>query len=370
LNHNCYSWIVLLFLFAKDSLDVFQPMPAMKVVVSGAAGQIGYALVPLIARGDLLGPEQHVILHLLDIEPALGALEGVDAELMDCAFPLLDSVVITADPRVAFDGVNIAILCGAFPRKQGMERKELLEKNSSIFSEQGAIMAELADPDCHILVVGNPANTNAYILLRAVRSRIKPENVTAMTRLDHNRSLALLASKAGVPVSEVRNVIIWGNHSSTQVPDVSGALIEGVAVRKVINDPAYFDGPFMQKIQQRGAEVIKLRGLSSAMSAAKAAVDHVHDWMLGTPEGVHVSMGVYTMNNPYGIPDGLIFSLPVICRDGKWILVEGCNITAEVRERINATVAELEEEKEKTGVSTVKKVYHAYRHKSVDENME
>lgn len=325
-------------------------MAAQIVVVTGAAGQIGYSIVPLIARGDLLGPETHIELRLLDIEPALGALEGVEAELLDCAFPLLDKVVITADARVAFAGAHIGILCGAFPRKEGMQRKDLLQMNAKIFNEQGAIIAEVADPDIHILVVGNPANTNALIVLRAVRARIPPENVTAMTRLDHNRSLAFVAARAGVPVSAVRNVIIWGNHSSTQVPDVASATINGVAVRKVIIDPAYFEGPFIKQVQERGAEIIKLRGLSSAMSAARAAVDHVHDWILGTPEGIHVSMGVYSNDNPYNIPYGLIYSFPCTCKDGKWTIVKGKTITPKVRALMDATAKELQDEKVQAGV--------------------
>eukprot|EP00796_Vickermania_ingenoplastis_P004615 gene4616-3327_t len=329
---------------------------AQIVVVTGAAGQIGYAIVPLIARGDLLGPDTHIELRLLDIEPAQNALVGVEAELMDGAFPLLEKVVITADPKVAFAGAN-----------EGMQRKDLLEMNAKIFNAQGAIIAEVADPDMHILVVGNPANTNALILLLAGKGKIKPQNVTAMTRLDHNRSLALLASKAGVPITKVRNAIIWGNHSSTQVPDVESATIDGQPARQVIKDDAFLDGPFMKKIQERGAEIIKLRGLSSAMSAAKAAVDHVHDWMLGTPEGVHVSMGVYSMGNPYGIPEGLVFSFPCTCQAGTWKIVEGLTITPKVKALINATVQELTEEKEAAGVNTVKKVFHAYRHVAVDQ---
>ncbi|EPY34839.1 malate dehydrogenase [Angomonas deanei] len=260
-------------------------MPATKVAITGAAGQIGYSIVPLIARGNLLGPDQHVELHLLDIEPAMKTLEGVKAELQDCAFPLLDNVVITSDPKVAFSGVSFAILCGAFPRKDGMERKDLLEMNKKIFSAQGAAMAEVATDDCRVLVVGNPANTNALILLKSSNGKLKPRNVTAMTRLDHNRSLSLLAEKAGVHVKEVRNAIIWGNHSSTQVPDVNSATIDGKPARETLKDDAFLDGPFMKQVQQRGGEIIKLRGLSSAMSAAKAAVDHVHDWVLGTAEG-------------------------------------------------------------------------------------
>lgn len=324
-------------------------MPAKKIAVTGAAGQIGYAIVPLIARGNLLGPDQHVELHLLDIEPALKALEGVQAELMDCAFPLLDKVVITADPKVAFAGVDVAIMCGAFPRKAGMERKDLLEMNAKIFSSQGAAIGELASPDCRVLVVGNPANTNALILLKASNGKLNPRHVTAMTRLDHNRSLAVIAERAGVHVSAVRNAIIWGNHSSTQVPDVNSATVNGKPARAAINDDAFVDGPFMKMVQERGGEIIKLRGLSSAMSAAKAAVDHVHDWVLGTPEGTHVSMGVYSNGNPYGIPDDLIFSFPCACKDGEWSIVPNVTISPLVAERIKATTTELQEERSQAG---------------------
>ncbi|CAJ1030380.1 lactate/malate dehydrogenase, NAD binding domain/lactate/malate dehydrogenase, alpha [Leishmania utingensis] len=324
-------------------------MTAVKVAVTGAAGQIGYALVPLIARGILLGPSTHVELRLLDIEPALQALAGVEAELDDCAFPLLDKVIVTADPRVAFYEVTIAIMCGAFPRKAGMERKDLLEINARIFKEHGEAIAAVAASDCRMVVVGNPANTNALILLKSAQGKLNPRHVTAMTRLDHNRALSMLARKAGVPVSQVRNVIIWGNHSSTQVPDVDSAMIGTTPARDAIRDTP-FDDDFVKGVRGRGTEIIHLRGLSSAMSAAKAAVDHVHDWMLGTPDGVYVSMGVYSNGNPYSVPDDLIFSFPCTCRGGEWFIVAGKLKGDPPHQRLAATIAELEEEKKQIGL--------------------
>ena len=324
-------------------------MSSVKVVVTGAAGQVGYALVPIIARGDMLGPNTHVELHLLDIEPALKALAGVEAELEDCAFPLLHKVVVTADPAVAFDGVSIAILCGAFPRKPNMERKDLLAMNAKIFSEQGAAIARHAAPDCRVLVVGNPANTNGLILLKASQGKLDPRHVTAMTRLDHNRALALVARKAGVHVSKVRNAIIWGNHSTTQVPDVDSATVNGEPARRVIHDDAFIDGELMKAVQNRGAQVLHLRGLSSAMSAAKAAADHIHDWMLGTPDGVFVSMGVYSTGNPYGVPDDLIFSFPCTCAKGEWTIVPDKLVGEVTKQRIEVTTAELLDEKKQAG---------------------
>ncbi|CAD2218712.1 malate dehydrogenase [Angomonas deanei] len=232
-----------------------------------------------------------------------------------------------------------------------MERKDLLEMNKKIFSAQGAAMAEVATDDCRVLVVGNPANTNALILLKSSNGKLKPRNVTAMTRLDHNRSLSLLAEKAGVHVKEVRNAIIWGNHSSTQVPDVNSATIDGKPARETLKDDAFLDGPFMKQVQQRGGEIIKLRGLSSAMSAAKAAVDHVHDWVLGTAEGTHVSMGVYSTGNSYGVPDDLIYSFPCTCKDGEWTIVDGVNVTPAIQNLMELSATELQEEKEQAGVN-------------------
>ncbi|KAG5474538.1 hypothetical protein LSCM1_03325 [Leishmania martiniquensis] len=324
-------------------------MTAVKVAVTGAAGQIGYALAPLIARGELLGPSTHVELRLLDIEPAIKALAGVEAELNDCAFPLLDKVATTTEPRVAFDEVAIVIMCGSFPRRAGMERKDLLEMNARIFKEQGEALAAVAAPDCRVLVVGNPANTNALILLKSAQGKLHPRHVTAMTRLDHNRALSRLAQTAGVPVVQVRNVIIWGNHSSTQVPDFDSAEIGTTLARDVIAGSAS-TAELVKAIRGRGAEIIELRGLSSAMSAAKAAVDHMHDWITGTPDGVYVSMGVYSEGNPYGVPDDLIFSFPCTCRAGEWTIVAD-KLKGDLGSQCLAeTIAELEEEKGHAGI--------------------
>ncbi|EKG06203.1 cytosolic malate dehydrogenase, putative [Trypanosoma cruzi] len=316
-----------------------------KVVVSGAAGQVGYALLPLIAGGRMLGPNQHLQLNLLDIEPAMKCLEGIRAELMDCAFPLLDRVVITHKPAVAFENVDIAILCGSFPAKPGTLRRDLLQKNAAIFSEHGRLLGELASKDCHVCVVGNPVNTNALVLLNASNGKIKPKNVSALTRLDHNRSLALVAERTNAHVRDVKNCIIWGNHSGTQVPDVNSATVRGVPVREAIKDDAYLDGEFMTTVQQRGYEIIRWRGNSSALSAANAAVDQVHDWVLGTPTGTHVSMAVYSDGNPYGVPPGLVFSFPVTCSGGEWHFVENACITPSVAKHLAATTKELEEER-------------------------
>ncbi|KEG14782.1 cytosolic malate dehydrogenase [Trypanosoma grayi] len=315
------------------------------VAVTGAAGQIGYALLPYIASGRMLGPSQHVQLNLLDIEPAMKALEGVQAELVDCGYTLLDKVVITSDQKVAFKNVDVAILCGSFPRKAGMERKDLLQINAKIFAEQGRVLGEVAAPDCHVCVVGNPANTNALILLQASQGKLKPTNVTALTRLDHNRATALLAARADASVEGVKNCIIWGNHSGTQVPDINSARVKGKPARAALEPGAFRDDEFIATVQQRGAEIIKLRGLSSALSAAKAITDHVHDWMLGTPEGTHVSMAVCSDNNPYGVPAGLIFSFPVTCSAGRWQIVKDIYISPAVADRIKATTAELVDER-------------------------
>lgn len=320
------------------------------MAITGAAGQIGYSLLPLIARGNMLGASQRVELRLLDVEPALKALEGVRYELQDCAFPLLANVVITHEPQVAFEGADVAIMCGAFPRKPGMERKDLLLTNAKIFSEQGRILGEVADPQCRVLVVGNPANTNALLLATAAKGKIPTENISALTRLDHNRALAQVALKSGSAVDAVRNVIIWGNHSGTQVPDVNSATVAGTPAREAVNDDAFLDGPFLQLVQQRGAEVMKLRGLSSAASAAKAIVDHVHDWILGTEDGKFVSMAVISDVNPYGVPAGLMFSFPVTCRGGSWSIVGGLPVTEGVKQLIQATTDELLDERSQAGL--------------------
>ena len=323
----------------------FPSKRVVRVAVTGAAGQIGYSLCPLIARGTMLGPQQLVELRLLDVEQALKSLEGVRCELQDCAFPTLTEVVITSDPLVAFAEADVIILCGAFPRKPGMERADLLTINAKIFREQGAIIANVANSHCRILVVGNPANTNALLLSEAAKAKIDPRNVTALTRLDHNRALAQIAMKVGQPVDSVTNVVIWGNHSGTQVPDVNNAVVGTTPVRKLANDDHFFDTTFLQTVQQRGAEIMKLRGLSSAASAAKAIVDHVRDWIVGTPAGVFVSMGVISDENSYGVRPGLIFSFPVTCRGGNWKIVEGLPWTALVSSLIEKTTTELSEER-------------------------
>lgn len=329
----------------------FPTKEVLSVAITGAAGQIGYSLVPLIARGTMLGPNQKVELRLLDVEPALKVLEGVRAEIQDCAFPLVANIVITFDAREAFQGADIAILCGAFPRKPGMERKDLLLTNAKIFSEQGSILGEVASPHCRVLVVGNPANTNALLLASAAKSKgIDPRNVSALTRLDHNRAVYQVAHRAKAPVETVRNVIIWGNHSGTQVPDVNSALVGSTPARQAANDDAFFDGEFLSTVQQRGAEVMKLRGLSSAASAAKAIVDHVADWILGTPAGTFVSMAVLSDGNPYGIPEGLMFSFPVTCSAGTWAIQGGLTITDAVKTLVEATTAELLDERSQAGL--------------------
>lgn len=314
---------------------------SVKVVITGGAGQIAYAVAPRIANGDMLGHETHIRLYLLDVEFAAKALQGVVAELHDCAFPLLDEVVGTCDSREAFAGANIVVACGGFPRKPGMERKELLDKNKSIFQAQGAVIGEVAAPDCRVLVVANPANTNALALIRAASGTLKPSQVTALTRLDHNRACSLLARKAGAQVSDVCNVAVWGNHSGTMVIDVDHASIAGVAVREAVKDDAFIDGDFLTEVRGRGGRIAELRGLSSAMSAAQAIVEHIHDWSLGTAEGVHVSMAVYSDGNPYSVPDGLVYSFPCTCANGNWSIVPGLTISPETQEKLEATTKDL-----------------------------
>ncbi|KAJ7559749.1 hypothetical protein O6H91_04G099600 [Diphasiastrum complanatum] len=319
----------------------------VRILVTGAAGQIGYALVPMIARGTILGPDQPVILHLLDIPPAAESLNGVKMELVDAAFPLLKGVVATTNVVEACKDVNIAIMVGGFPRKEGMERKDVMSKNVSIYKEQASALDQYAAANVKILVVANPANTNALILKEFAPS-IPEKNITCLTRLDHNRALGQVSERAGVPVSHVKNVIIWGNHSSTQYPDVNHAVIitsEGAKpVRTVIDDNAWLDGDFITTVQQRGAAIIKARKLSSALSAASSACDHIRDWVLGTPKDVWVSMGVYS-DGSYGVPPGLIYSYPVTCAGGQWMIVQGLSIDEFSRAKLDATAAELAEEK-------------------------
>lgn len=315
----------------------------VRVLVTGAAGQIGYALVPMIARGVMLGSDQPVILHMLDIPPAAEALNGVKMELIDAAFPLLKGVVATTDVAEACAGVNVAVMVGGFPRKEGMERKDVMSKNVSIYKAQASALEQHAAPNCKVLVVANPANTNALILKEFAPS-IPASNVTCLTRLDHNRALGQISERLNVPVSDVKNVIIWGNHSSTQYPDVNHATAGGKPVRELVKDDEWLNGEFITTVQQRGAAIIKARKLSSALSAASAACDHIRDWVLGTPEGTWVSMGVYS-DGSYNVPAGLIYSFPVTCKNGEWTIVQGLPIDEFSRKKMDSTAEELSEEK-------------------------
>ncbi|KAL1802783.1 malate dehydrogenase, cytoplasmic [Daucus carota subsp. sativus] len=317
------------------------------VLVTGAAGQIGYALVPMIARGEMLGPNRPVILHLLDIEPAAEALNGVKMELIDAAFPLLKGVVATTNVVEACTDVDIAIMVGGFPRKDGMERKDVMSKNVSIYKAQASALEQHASSNCKVLLVANPANTNALILKEFAPS-IPEDNITSLTRLDHNRALGQISEKLNVHVSDVKNVIIWGNHSSTQYPDVNHATVstdKGTKyVRELVNNDHWLNTEFITTVQQRGAAIIKARKLSSALSAASAACDHIRDWVLGTPKGTWVSMGVYS-DGSYGVPPGLIYSFPVTCEKGEWSIVQGLKIDEFSRAKMDATAEELIEEK-------------------------
>lgn len=318
---------------------------AVRVAITGAAGQIGYALLPRLASGAVFGPDTRVSLNLLEITPALPALDGVVMELDDCAFPLLDEIVATDKPEVAFEGVNWALLVGAKPRGKGMERGDLIRENGPIFVGQGKALARAAD-DVRVLVVGNPANTNCLIAMtHASRAGVPGERFHAMMRLDQNRAKAQLASKAGVGVAAVTNMAIWGNHSATQFPDAENARINQKPCTEVIGHVSWLQNEFIQIVQQRGAAVIEARGQSSAASAANAAVDHVHDWVLGTPEGDWVSMAVASEGG-YGVPEGLISSFPATCADGAWSVVQGLEIDDFSRARIDASVAELGEERD------------------------
>ncbi|MDQ2754236.1 MAG: malate dehydrogenase [Actinomycetota bacterium] len=320
------------------------PASPVRVAVTGAAGQIGYSLLFRIASGQLLGPEQPIILHLLEIAPALGALGGVVMELDDCAFPLLTEVTTSDDPNVAFGDVNVALLVGSRPRTKGMERKDLLEANGAIFTVQGKALSDNAAGDVRILVVGNPANTNALIAMHNA-PRVPSERFSAMTRLDQNRATAQLAAKARRPVSEVTDVTIWGNHSATQYPDAYRAKIGGTSAAEVISDDAWIKDQFIPTVQKRGAAIIEARGASSAASAASAAVDHMRDWLAGTSDRGWVSMGIPS-DGSYGVPEGLISSFPVTTAGGSYRIVDGIDLDGFSRERIDATVAELGEERD------------------------
>ena len=318
--------------------------PPIRVAVTGAAGQIGYSLLFRIASGAMLGPDQPVILQLLEITPALGALQGVVMELEDCAFPLLAGVTTSDDPHVAFADANIALLVGARPRSKGMERKDLLEANGAIFTVQGKALSDNAAKDIRVLVVGNPANTNALITMHNAPN-LPRERFTAMTRLDQNRATAQVAARARSAVADVTNVTIWGNHSATQYPDIFHAKIGGRPATEVIGDDAWIEKEFIPAVQQRGAAIIEARGASSAASAASAAIDHVRDWVQGTPSSEWVSMAIPS-DGSYGVADGLISSFPVTTSGGKYEVVQGLAIDEFSRKRIDASVAELGEERE------------------------
>ena len=315
----------------------------LNVAITGAAGQIGYALAFRVASGALFGADQPVNLHLLEITPALPTLQGVVMELDDCAFPPLAKVVATDDARVAFKDCHAALLVGARPRGPGMERKDLLLANAQIFSAQGKALDAVAARDVRVLVVGNPANTNALIAMKNAPS-LKPTSFTAMTRLDHNRALSQLAAKTGAHVNDIRKMVIWGNHSATQYPDINHCLVKGQAARTLV-DQDWIEKDFIPTVQQRGAAIIKARGASSAASAASAAIDHVRDWARGSLQGDWVSMGIPS-DGSYGIPEGVIYSYPVICRGGQYEIVQGLDIDAFSRARMDATLKELLEERD------------------------
>jgi len=317
--------------------------PPKRVLVTGAAGQIGYALLPRIASGEMLGPDQPVILHMLEIPQAKQALEGIVMELEDCAYPLLAGVVPSVEPVEAFTDVDVVLFVGAFPRKDGMERKDLIAKNAQIFSEQGKVLDKVAKKDVKVVVVGNPANTNCLIVMKHAPS-VPKENFTALTRLDHNRAKSQVAIKAKVPVDQVKNTLIWGNHSGTQFPDLSHALIGGKPAAEILKDEQWIQNDFVKTVQQRGAAVIKARGLSSAFSAANAIVNHVHDWLVGTPAGEFVSMAV-AAEGSYGIKDEIIYSYPVTCQNGKWTIVQNLHVSDWAREKMEITRKELVEER-------------------------
>jgi malate dehydrogenase len=317
--------------------------PAVNVAITGAAGQIGYALAFRVASGAMLGPDQPINLHLLEITPALQTLQGVVMELNDCAFPTLNKIVATDSATVAFKDCNVALLVGARPRGPGMERKDLLLANAQIFSAQGKALNEVADRNVKVLVVGNPANTNALIA-RANAKDLNPRNFTAMTRLDHNRALSQLAEKTGAHTTAIRHMTIWGNHSATQYPDVSHCLVNDKPAKSLV-DQKWIEETFIPVVQQRGAAVIKARGSSSAASAASAAIDHVRTWALGTQANDWVSMAVPS-DGSYGIAEGLIYSYPVTTKNGEYQIVQGLSIDDFSRKRMSATETELKEERD------------------------
>lgn len=316
----------------------------VRVAVTGAAGQIGYSLLFRIASGEMLGADQPVILQMLEITPALGALEGVTMELDDCAFPLLAGTVQSDDANVAFGDADYALLVGAMPRKDGMERADLLEANGGIFGPQGKAINDNASKDIKVLVVGNPANTNALIAQSAAPD-IDPKQFTAMTRLDHNRAMTQVAQKTGTTVNDVTNMTIWGNHSATQYPDLFHTKVNGQNAAEMINDQAWLENDFIPTVQKRGAAIIKARGLSSAASAANAAIDHMNSWALGTPEGDWVSMAIPS-DGSYGAPEGIITSFPCTCSNGEYSIVQGLEIDEFSQGKIDASNDELVAERD------------------------
>ncbi|MEZ5321716.1 MAG: malate dehydrogenase [Microthrixaceae bacterium] len=316
----------------------------LRVAVTGAAGQIGYSLLFRIASGAMLGDDQPVILQLLEITPALGALEGVAMELDDCAFPLLSGIVRTDDANVAFGDADVALLVGAMPRKDGMERSDLLSANGGIFKPQGEALSASAKRDVKVLVVGNPANTNSLIAMHNAAD-LDPRRFTAMTRLDHNRAIAQLADKTSTTVSDVTNMTIWGNHSATQFADLFHAKVNGRSAAELVDDEAWYADTYIPTVAQRGAAIIKARGLSSAASAANAAIDHIRSWHLGTPDGDWVSMAVPS-DGSYGVPEGLISSFPCTCSGGEYTIVDGLDINEFSRTRIDRSVGELADERD------------------------
>ena len=318
----------------------------VRVAVTGGAGQIGYSLLFRIASGEMLGKDQPVILQLLEIpdERAQKALKGVMMELDDCAFPLLQGMVPASDPMVAFVDADVALLVGARPRGPGMERKDLLEANGKIFAPQGKALSEVAKRSVKVLVVGNPANTNCLIAMNNA-PKLKPSNFSAMMRLDHNRALTQVAQKIGKPVTEIKKLTVWGNHSATQYPDLFQATAGGKKIWPMINDQAWLENNFIPTIQKRGAAIIDARGLSSAASAANAAIDHVRDWVKGTKAGTWVSMGIPS-DGSYGVPAGMIYGFPVTCKNGKYKIVKGLDQSAFSKARMQATLKELQEERD------------------------
>lgn len=314
----------------------------VRVAVTGAAGQIGYSLLFRIASGEMLGKDQPVILQLLEITPALNALNGVVMELEDCAFPLLTDIIQSDDPKIAFKDADIALLVGARPRSKGMERKDLIEANGAIFTVQGQALNEVANRNVKVLVVGNPANTNAYIAMKSAPD-LPQRNFTAMLRLDHNRALSQLASKTGMSVDSIKNLVVWGNHSPTMYPDYRFASIDGKPAPEAVNDQDWYKNTFISTVGKRGAAIIEARGLSSAASAASAAIDHVKDWVLGS-SGEWTTMGVPS-DGSYGIPEGVIYGFPTICADGDYQIVPNLEIDEFSRSKMDNTLQELEEER-------------------------